>query len=350
MDPYDDLLRGVRGEGAVFGASVLSPPWALRFADGPSLTLLVPLRGEGWIVRGDDARQVRLGEAAIVRGPEPFVVADTDAPRPLVLADTGTPQPSVPASTGAPRPSAVPTETGTSRSSVVAETGTPHPAREVSPERAVAGDLSQTILLAGSYRVNGEVARRLVRVLPPVLVVPDDHDCSSMGAYLEAQLLSGRPGHQIVLDRLLDWLLVCTLRDWFDRPEAVSPGWYTALNDDVVGPVLCAIHEAPSRPWTLASLATAASVSRTTLARRFTELVGEPPMTYLTEWRMALAADMLAEPAATVATVARRVGYSDAFGFSSAFKRVLGVSPSVYRDGVAVRAGEAASAGLPGSP
>ncbi|MER6827303.1 AraC family transcriptional regulator [Streptosporangium sp. NPDC000563] len=306
MDPYDDLLRGVRGEGAVFGASVLSPPWALRFADGPSLTLLVPLRGEGWIVRGDDARQVRLGEAAIVRGPEPFVVADTDAPR---------------------------------------------PAREVSPERAVAGDLTgQTILLAGSYRVNGEVARRLVRVLPPVLVVPDDHDCSSMGAYLEAQLLSGRPGHQIVLDRLLDWLLVCTLRDWFDRPEAVSPGWYTALNDDVVGPALRAIHEAPSRPWTLASLATAASVSRTTLARRFTELVGEPPMTYLTEWRMALAADMLAEPAATVATVARRVGYSDAFGFSSAFKRVLGVSPSVYRDGVTVRAGETASAGLPGSP
>ncbi|MEV4530791.1 AraC family transcriptional regulator [Streptosporangium sp. NPDC049304] len=338
MDPYDDLLRGVRGEGAVFGASVLSPPWALRFADGPSLTLLVPLRGEGWIVRGDDARQVRLGEAAIVRGPEPFVVADTGTPRPLVLADAHAPSPLV-ADTGTPRPS------------VFAGTGAPRPAGEVPPEGAVAGDLTgRTILLAGSYRVNGEVARRLVRVLPPVLVVPDDHDCSSMGAYLEAQLLSGRPGHQIVLDRLLDWLLVCTLRDWFDRPEAVSPGWYTALNDDVVGPALRAIHEAPSRPWTLASLATAASVSRTTLARRFTGLVGEPPMTYLTEWRMALAADMLAEPAATVATVARRVGYSDAFGFSSAFKRVLGVSPSVYRDGVTVRAGEAASAGRPGSP
>ncbi|GAA3419728.1 AraC family transcriptional regulator [Streptosporangium vulgare] len=287
MDPYDDLLRGVRGEGSVFGASVLSPPWALRFADGPSLTLCVPLRGEGWIVQGDDARRVRLGEAAIVRGPEPFVFADTETPR---------------------------------------------PALEVPGDGA--GDLTgQTILLAGSYRVNGEVARRLVRVLPPVLVVPDDHDCGTMGTYLEAQLLSGRPGHQIVLDRLLDWLLVCTLRDWFDRPEAVSPGWYAALSDDVAGPALRAIHDDPSRPWTLASLATAASVSRTTLARRFTELVGEPPMTYLTEWRMALAADMLAEPAATVATVARRVGYSDAFGFSSAFKRVLGVSPSAYRDG-----------------
>lgn len=158
-----------------------------------------------------------------------------------------------------------------------------------------------------------------------------------MGAYLEAQILSGRPGHQIVLDRLLDWLLVCTLRDWFDRPEAVSPGWYTALSDDVVGPALRAIHDTPASQWTLASLATAASVSRTTLARRFTELVGEPPMTYLTEWRMALAADMLAEPAATVATVARRVGYSDAFGFSSAFKRVLGVSPSAYRTGDGAR-------------
>lgn len=265
------------------GASVLSAPWAVRFAAGASLTLCAPLRGEGWLIREEESRLVRQGEAAVLRGPEPFVFSDTPSPR-LVT--------------------------------------------EARPGVDVTGD---TVLLVGAYPAVGEVARRLVRILPPMLVVPDEHDCASMSAYLEAQLLAGRPGRQIVLDRLLDWLLVCTLRDWFDRPEAVTPGWYAALGDDVVGPALVAVHEDPSRPWTLASLAAVAKVSRTTFAGRFTELVGEPPLSYLTSWRMALAADMLGEPGATVASVARRVGYSDAFGFSSAFKRIRGMSPSAHR-------------------
>jgi AraC-like DNA-binding protein len=288
VDPFDDLLKGVRGEGAAFGTSSLTPPWGLRFTDGPPLTLCVPMRGEGLLTQGDLTLPIRVGEAAIVRGPEPFVFADTDAPRTLRDVSCGD---SVPAG-GAP------------------------------------GD---TVLLAASYRLTGEVARRLIGVLPPMIIVPDDHGCAAMRDYLEAQLDACRPGRQIVLDRLLDWLLVCTLRDWFDRPEAVSPGWYQALGDPVVGPALRAIHADPGRPWTLASLAAAAHASRTTLARRFTELVGEPPLAYLTGWRMALAAERLSDPSATVGAVAREVGYTDAFAFSSAFKRTLGKSPTAYR-------------------
>ncbi|MFC6577121.1 AraC family transcriptional regulator [Planomonospora parontospora] len=305
MDPFDDLLRGVRADGAVFGRSVLSPPWALRFTDGASMTLCVPLRGEGWIIPpgdgGDGGRPhaVRLGEVAIVRGPEPFVFAD----------DPGA-------------------------------AARPHPPLDVRCGREQGGrggsggrgELDgRTVLMAGAYHVRGEVPRRLLRVLPPVVVVADHHDCGPLRDYFETQLAAERPGRQIVLDRLLDWLLVCTLREWFDRPESVPPAWYRALGDDVAGPALRAMHEAPDRPWTLTSLAAEARVSRTTLAKRFTELVGEPPLAYLTEWRMALAADLLTEPATTVDSVARRVGYADAFGFSTAFKRVRGMSPTAYR-------------------
>lgn len=99
----------------------------------------------------------------------------------------------------------------------------------------------------------------------------------------------------------------------------------------MVGPVLQAMHAAPQRGWTLALLAREAGVARTTLATRFARLVGLPPLTYLTEWRMAVAADLLAESSATVASVARKVGYADAFGFSAAFKRVHGFSPSECR-------------------
>ncbi|GAA2422358.1 AraC family transcriptional regulator [Actinomadura vinacea] len=300
MDPFDDLLKGVRGEGAAFGTSTLTPPWGLRFAAGPPLTLCVPLRGQGLLVQGDRTMPIKVGEAAIVRGPEPFMFADTATPRTV---------------------------------------------RDVRCDGA--GEASgDTVLLAASYRLTGEVSRRLVRVLPPMIVIPDDHDCAAMRDYLEAQLDACRPGRQVVLDRLLDWLLVCTLRDWFDRPEAIRPGWYQALSDPVVGPALRAVHDAPARPWTLASLAAAAHASRTTLARRFTELVGEPPLAYLTGWRMALAAERLADPSATVAAVAREVGYTDAFAFSSAFKRTLGKSPTAYRKGTAADlAGAAGAAG-----
>ncbi|MEV7103430.1 AraC family transcriptional regulator [Streptomyces atroolivaceus] len=301
MDVFDELLLGVRGKGAVFGRSVLWPPWSLRFSDGAYLTLCVPLRGAGWIVpEAGEARHVGLGETAIVRGPAPFCF--TDDP----VNATATEQP----------------------------TGV----REVhwgedAPDAADRDlELScSTVLLAAAYDVREQVPQRLLRALPSVVVVPDEQDCSPMRDYLESQIGGGRPGHQIVLDRLLDWLLVCTLRDWFDRPEAEPPGWYGALGDEVAGPVLRAIHEDPAHPWTTAELASRAGVSRTTLAKRFTELVGTGPVAYLTEWRMTLAADLLTRPDLTVGAVARRVGYADAFGFSAAFKRLRGESPSTYR-------------------
>ncbi|MFF7993534.1 AraC family transcriptional regulator [Kitasatospora xanthocidica] len=309
MDVFDDLLGGLRAEGAVFGRSVLTPPWALRFDDAAELTLCVPLSGVGWIVPGAGARPVRVreGETAVVRGPEPFVFAadPADAGRPELLRDI--------------RCAEADGRTGT----------------EV--ERDLSGG---SVLMAGAYRVRGEVPQRLLRALPPVLVVPDEEEdragCAALRDYFRARFTAGRPGRQIVVDRLLDWLLVCTLRDWFDRPEADAPGWYRAQGDEVVGPVLRAMHRAPARPWTLAGLAAEAGVSRTTLAKRFTELVGEPPLTYLTQWRMARAADLLAGSPDTVAAVARQVGYADAFGFSAAFKRVRGVTPSAHRRAVGV--------------
>ncbi|GAA1079133.1 AraC family transcriptional regulator [Nocardiopsis composta] len=302
MDVFDELLRNVRGRSSLFGRSVLYPPWSLRFTDGAYLTLCAPLRGGGWIVPdGGEPRRLGLGDVAIVRGPEPFAFTDDPDPRHLARV----------------REVHCGEVVGGPDTSVRAEVAAP------------------TVLMAGAYDVRSEVPQRLLRVLPRVAVVPETEDCSAMRDYLEGQLCAERPGRQIVLDRLLDWLLVCSLRDWFDRPEAASPSWYRALADDAVGPALRAMHEEPDRPWTTAALAARAGVSRTTLAKRFTELVGQGPVAYLTEWRMTLAADLLSRPDLTVAAVARRVGYADAFGFSAAFKRVQGASPTAYRHALA---------------
>ncbi|EPJ37414.1 putative AraC-like transcription regulator [Streptomyces afghaniensis 772] len=115
------------------------------------------------------------------------------------------------------------------------------------------------------------------------------------------------------------------------RPEAEAPAWYRALADPVVGGVLRLLQDNPAHPWTVAALAAKAGVSRAALARRFTALVGEPPMAYLTGWRLALAADRLRDSEDTLDAVARRVGYGSAFALSTAFKRVYGVSPVEYR-------------------
>jgi AraC-like DNA-binding protein len=130
---------------------------------------------------------------------------------------------------------------------------------------------------------------------------------------------------------LLDLLLIAVLRAWFPRPDGHAPGWYRAHADPVVGHALRLMHHNPAHPWTLAELAREVGISRAALARRFHKLVGEPPMTFLAGWRIALAGDLLLEPGATLASVAHQVGYGSAFALSSAFKRVRGMSPQQYR-------------------
>ncbi|TCO60763.1 AraC-like DNA-binding protein [Actinocrispum wychmicini] len=119
------------------------------------------------------------------------------------------------------------------------------------------------------------------------------------------------------------------MRDaWCARPGAALPAWHRALADPAIGDALRLLHEDPAHRWTVAALAAKVGMSRAAFAARFTSLVGQPPLTYLTGWRMTLGADLLRD---TEATVARTVGYEDAFAFSVAFKRARGVSPSVWR-------------------
>jgi len=186
-------------------------------------------------------------------------------------------------------------------------------------------------LLVGTYGVDGEVGGRLLRALPPLVVLPAGQLDSPLVPLLGAEIGKDEPGQEAVLDRLLDLLLIAVLRAWFARPDAAAPGWYRANADPVVGPALRLLHREPARPWTVALLAAETGLSRAALARRFTELVGEPPMTFLTGWRLALAADLLRGTDATLESVARQVGYGSAFALSTAFKRVRGVSPRDHR-------------------
>jgi AraC-like DNA-binding protein len=189
-----------------------------------------------------------------------------------------------------------------------------------------------TTLIVGAYPVRGEISHRLLDALPVVLHVEAGGTGDAVLDHLAAEVAMDVPGQQVVLDRLLDWLLVCTIREWFDRPGGEPPAWWTAQRDPVVGDALRLLHGDPAAPWTVMALAERIGVSRSTLAKRFSDQMGEAPLTYLTRWRMALAVDRLVdEPTTSIAEVGRSIGYADPFAFSAAFKRVRGVNPRDFR-------------------
>jgi AraC-like DNA-binding protein len=192
-----------------------------------------------------------------------------------------------------------------------------------------------TSMLIGTYERNTEIGRQLLSVLPQLVVMPAHTWDSPLLPILGDEIVKDEPGQEAVLDRLLDLLVVAVLRAWFARHQAEAPGWYRAQRDPVVGRALRMLQNNPEQPWTVATLAAEIGVSRAALARRFADVVGEPPMTFLTAWRLALAADLLLEPDTTIAAVAQQVGYSSPFALSAAFKRVRGLTPKDHRAAVA---------------
>ena len=188
-------------------------------------------------------------------------------------------------------------------------------------------------MLVGTYQMNGEVSGRLLDALPELLHLPAEVWNCPLMPVLDDEISRDEPGQSVVLDRVLDLVLIAVVRAWFSRPDAAAPAWYMAMGDPVVGRALRLLQDDPAHPWTVASLAAQCGVSRAGLARRFNELVGEPPMAYLTGWRLTLAADLLRDTDATVEAVARKVGYSGSFALSAAFKRVRGISPQEHRAG-----------------
>jgi transcriptional regulator GlxA family with amidase domain len=174
----------------------------------------------------------------------------------------------------------------------------------------------------------------MLDTLPPVVCLRAGADSVALRPLLVLlgdELQHQRPGQQVVLDRFLDLILVQALRSHYARPESCPPRWYLALDDRPVGASLRAMHDQPAKTWSVAELAAIAGLSRAAFARRFAELVGEPPLTYLTRWRIKLARELLREPSSTLARVASEVGYANEYAFSAAFKRHTGDPPGRWR-------------------
>src|SRR6056297_470468 len=310
MDNLAGLLDAPRARGAFALKTVMRAPWCLRILAESPLTLIAVIEGEVWITP-DDGNPIHLiaGDVALTRAPEHYNVADGPDTPPRVFIHPGQ-------------------KCCDSDGHSLLEQMT-HGVRTWGNDPH-----GETVFMVGAYEHLSDISDRLLNALPPVLMISGDSWDTPLIPLLCSEVIKDEEGQAAVLDRLLDLLVTAVLKTWFARQDRERQEAWRHQGDRVVDHALRLMHERPEQRWTVERLAKAAGASRAAFAKRFQDLVGEAPMTFLKNWRMALAADLLAQPDQTVSTVAHQVGYATPYAFSAAFKRVRGLSPQAHRDAV----------------
>jgi AraC-like DNA-binding protein len=196
-----------------------------------------------------------------------------------------------------------------------------------------ASDGEPVHLVCGFLGCDARPFNPLLAALPRVIRV-SDRAGGAIAAFVQfavAESKAPRIGGECVLGRLSELMFVDVVRQYLETLPEDRTGWLAGLREPFVGRALTALHQSPARDWTLELLAREVGLSRSALAERFAQLVGHPPMQYLANWRMQLAANHLLSGMDSVAQVAERVGYESEAAFSRAFKKAVGVPPSHWR-------------------
>jgi AraC-like DNA-binding protein len=174
----------------------------------------------------------------------------------------------------------------------------------------------------------------LIATLPRMLHLPAEGRgalSEQFATFAAAESAARRPGSEALLERLSEMMFVDAIRRHVEHLPAETTGWLAGLRDRYVGRALALLHERPAAPWTIEDLSSQVGLSRSALHERFVTLIGQPPVQYLTNWRMQLASRLLLEGRSTVATVAIDVGYDSEAAFARAFKRLVGMPPAAWR-------------------
>jgi AraC-like DNA-binding protein len=313
VDVIADVLESVHLTTAIFGRLELGTPWRLRIPARDYLSFYVVARGGAWLELAESPnaagthsgaeRSIALsaGDAVVLPRMSAHVLRDANR--------SDTPSQDFDYQ-GCPRVKA----------GLVGRLG---------------GDGPVTSLINGHFTLGSAHRNALIASLPPAIHLPAgataaSSQLSGIVSLILSESASPGPGSNIVLARLADLLLVHALRYWIATEGSAACG-LRAVADPAVGAALRLMHGRPAESWTVEGLASAVGVSRSAFAARFAQLVGEPPLQYLSHWRMTTAAKILRESDESVATVAERVGYANPVAFTKAFARIQGIGPGAYR-------------------
>ena len=299
MDLIGDAIAAMRAGEPRSARGRLAGTWGIRFRASGGIGVHIVLQGTAWLLPPDGSAPIQLsgGDVALVDRSRPHGLAN-DPHTPLVDA--------------APGQQAYWT-------------------RDVD----IPDGVTPMIVVGGTYYLRNVRPHPLISSLPPVIHmhghVGADPAVRSVVDLLGSEMATaGRPGATAAIPALLDLLLIYVLRAWYRLPST-DCGWAAALRDPGITAALAAMQDRPGEPWTVETLAREAGQSRAAFARHFGELIGQPPLAYLTWWRLTLAARYLRETPQPLAAIASRVGYTSEFAFGRAFRREFHVSPGAYR-------------------
>jgi AraC-like DNA-binding protein len=298
IDPLSDVLRLIKAEPTVTGGFTAGGPWAIRFPPRDKVKFFGVVRGECWarFEDGGEAVKFETGDVGLLAEQRPFVLSSAPSVTPV---------------------DAVTLFSGAGRTT------------------AVIGDGSAFEHFGGHVLFDPAQASLVRNVLPAWIHIratsPEAVAFRALFSQLVIERADARPGGQLASTQLTQLLFIHILRAHLKSGGPMAAGWLRALADVRIAPALRLMHGAPDRPWGLEELARACGMSRTTFASHFRETAGVPPLTYLTDWRMRLAEQVLRETTTPIASIARRLGYASESAFSNAFKRVTGRSPKTCR-------------------
>jgi AraC-like DNA-binding protein len=320
FDPLSDVLRAVRLTGAVFFRVDATSPWVIEMPETAALAAVTLPRAQhvisyhvvtrgacsGALLGGGDAARLEAGDVLVFPHGDPYVMSIGPGMR------------------GGPGPADVLAFMGEMAAGrlpfAVAEGG---------------GGPQELGLVCGFLGCDVHPFNPLLAALPKLLHVRDAFAAGDpLGRLIDfavAESQEPRAGGECVRLRLSELMFVEVVRRHLARLPETQTGWLAGLRDRVVGRALALLHERPGDAWTLEKLASDVGLSRSALAERFMHFVGEPPVQYLTRWRMQVAARLLADGHAKVATVGLQVGYDSEAAFSRAFKKLAGMPPADWR-------------------
>jgi len=315
MDAFSEILSGVKLNGALFFSAQFSAPWCFS---SPASNTLAPILAPGaphlviyhFVIDGGAFVQMADGRSVDL-GPGDVVVLPHGDPHIMTSSR------------------------GVTATSLTAEILSKVKSRDLRPMQAGGGG-DPARYVCGYMACDPFLSRPILGGLPPVFKVNIRMDRS--GHWLESSILhlveeadSGRVGSDAMLAKLSEALFVDTLRRYVASMPQHQTGWLAGARDPIVGKSLGLLHSRVAHPWTIADLADEVGVSRSGLVERFTRYLSDPPMTYLTRWRLQLAARSLESTPRGVAEIAGEVGYESEAAFNRAFKREFGQPPGKYR-------------------
>lgn len=300
-DVIASVLGTVRLTGARYCASDLSAPWAITFRGRENPVFHVVDRGAAWLT---------------LPGQVPIALAGGD----VVLLARGTEH------TLADQPK---------RSGKIVDFADHPQIKNGGGPARWPGDGPRTLLVCGEFHVEGPTVHPLLEELPPLVFLRAGESSEWLSLTLRLlahEALGMEPGAAVVMSRLAEVIFVQCLRGWLRSHTGSQRGWLQALREPAIGRALALVHSRPDYEWTVEELGRHVGLSRSVFAERFSDAVGEPPLSYLTRWRMHLAATrMLHSPRSSIKAIAAGVGYQSEAAFNRAFRKLTGQPPARWR-------------------